>query len=158
MLQASVPHVLSVFFRRTLQVCLFGCCICFTHMLQVFYLDVAYVFVMAFQVFSVFFKCFIYLQTYVTNVAFGCFKSRSGVAHVAMTPVAGGQLPAAGLRLLPRAARLALSFSSPPFPSLHLAAVVRAWRETLSDEHANGGGAPSGPTAARCSRSRLGAS
>ena len=31
------------FFRRMLQVCLFGCYICFTHMLQVFYLNVAYV-------------------------------------------------------------------------------------------------------------------
>jgi hypothetical protein len=26
-----------------LQVCLFGCCICFTHMLHVFYLDVVFV-------------------------------------------------------------------------------------------------------------------
>jgi hypothetical protein len=26
-----------------LQVCLSGCCICFTHILEVFYLDVAYV-------------------------------------------------------------------------------------------------------------------
>jgi hypothetical protein len=30
------------FFRRILQIYLFGCCICFTHMLQVFYFDVAY--------------------------------------------------------------------------------------------------------------------
>ena len=42
-LQAFVSNVLSVFSRRTLQVCLFGCCICSTHMLQIFYLDVAYV-------------------------------------------------------------------------------------------------------------------
>jgi hypothetical protein len=32
-----------LFFRCMLQVRLSGCCICFTHMLQVFYLDVAYV-------------------------------------------------------------------------------------------------------------------
>jgi hypothetical protein len=32
-----------VFFLRMLQVCLFGCCKCFIHMLQVFYLDIAYV-------------------------------------------------------------------------------------------------------------------
>ena len=32
-----------LFFIRMFQVCLFGCCICFIHMLQVFYLDVAYV-------------------------------------------------------------------------------------------------------------------
>jgi hypothetical protein len=31
-----------LFFRRTLQMCLFECCICFTHMLQVFYVGVAY--------------------------------------------------------------------------------------------------------------------
>jgi hypothetical protein len=31
------------FLKHMLQVCLSGCCICFIHMLQVFYLDVAYV-------------------------------------------------------------------------------------------------------------------
>ena len=31
-----------LFFRYMLQVCLSGYCICFTHMLQVFYLNVAY--------------------------------------------------------------------------------------------------------------------
>jgi hypothetical protein len=114
-----------------LQVCLFGCCICFTHMLQVFYLDVAYVFAMVFQVFSgIFtsvadtcFKGFICLHTYVANISSECFKSRSGVAHVAMMPVTGRQRPAAGLRLLPCAACLALSYPilslpSLPFPSL----------------------------------------
>ena len=39
------------FFRRMLQVCLSGCCIFYTHMLQVFYLDVTYVC-------NGFFKCF----------------------------------------------------------------------------------------------------
>jgi hypothetical protein len=43
-----------LFFRRMLQVCLFGCYICFTHMLQVFYLDLTYVL----QWFQVFFRCF----------------------------------------------------------------------------------------------------
>jgi hypothetical protein len=55
----------------------------------VFYLDVAYV-CNGFQVFScVFssvseacFKCFICLQTYVTTVVFGCFKSKPGVASL----------------------------------------------------------------------------
>jgi hypothetical protein len=32
-----------LFFRRMLQVCLSECCICFIHMLLVFYLHVAYV-------------------------------------------------------------------------------------------------------------------
>jgi hypothetical protein len=39
MFQASIPNVSSVF-RPVLQVCLSRCCICITHMLQVFYLDV----------------------------------------------------------------------------------------------------------------------
>jgi hypothetical protein len=64
-----------MFFGRTLQVCLFGCCIYFTHMMQVFYLDVAHV-CNGFQVFSgVFatiqmhvFKCFICLLLYVANL------------------------------------------------------------------------------------------
>jgi hypothetical protein len=36
MLQASVPNISSVF-RHMLQVCLSGCYICFSHILQVFY-------------------------------------------------------------------------------------------------------------------------
>jgi hypothetical protein len=86
-----------------LQVCLSRCYICFTDMLQVFYLDVAYVW-NGFKCFScVFssisyacFKCFICLQTYVVIVASGYFKSRSGVAHVAMRVRNGGGM--SGLR------------------------------------------------------------
>jgi hypothetical protein len=44
MLQRSVTNVSSVFLGRMLQVCLPGFCICFTQMLQVFYLDVAYIY------------------------------------------------------------------------------------------------------------------
>ena len=51
------PNISSVFFRRMLQMCLSGCCICFTHILHVFYLDVAYI-CKGFQVFSTF-KCII---------------------------------------------------------------------------------------------------
>jgi hypothetical protein len=95
-------------------------------MLQVFYLDVIYVFAMAFHVFSgVFvivldacFKCFIYLDMYVTNILCGCFKSRSSVTHITMAPVPGGQLSAAGLRLLSCVARLALSSPLLSLPSL----------------------------------------
>jgi hypothetical protein len=43
MLQAFVPSVLSVFSDVCCKYVLFGCCICFTYMLQVFYLDVAFV-------------------------------------------------------------------------------------------------------------------
>jgi hypothetical protein len=40
--QMCQRYVSSVFSGRILQVCLSGCCICFTYMLHVFYLDVAY--------------------------------------------------------------------------------------------------------------------
>jgi hypothetical protein len=100
MLQELYMYVVNVysqcfiyFFRCKLQVCLSGCCICFTHILQVFYLDAAFVcngfqvLQMFFQVFSdACFKCFIYLQTYVASVAPRYFKSRSDVAHVTMWP------------------------------------------------------------------------
>jgi hypothetical protein len=60
-----------------------------THTLHVFYMDVMYG-CNGFQLFSgVFlsvseacFKYFLYLQTYITTVIFGCFKSRSGVASL----------------------------------------------------------------------------
>jgi hypothetical protein len=78
-----------LFFRRMLQVCLCEYCICFTHMLQVFYLDVAYVY-NGFKMFSdVFasvsnacFKCFIgLLLHFFASVASGYFKSKPDVAH-----------------------------------------------------------------------------
>jgi hypothetical protein len=74
-------------FRRMLQECLSECCICFTHMLEMFYVDVAYVcngFKCFFRFFAsvsdASFKCFICLHTYIASIVFGCFKSRSGVA------------------------------------------------------------------------------
>ena len=74
-------------------------------MLQAFYLDAAYALQWFFQVFSgVFasvsdtcFKRFVCLQAHVANVSSECFKSRLDVAHIAMTPVAGGQWLAAWL-------------------------------------------------------------
>ena len=47
-----------LFFQSTLQVCLLVCCICFTHMLQVFYLDVAYVLQWFLSVFHMFLQVF----------------------------------------------------------------------------------------------------
>jgi hypothetical protein len=47
-----------LFFQTMLQVCLFRCCICFTGMLQVFYLDVAYVLQWIFMCFRVFLQVF----------------------------------------------------------------------------------------------------
>jgi hypothetical protein len=80
-------QIFHMFFRRMLQVCLFVCCICFIHMLRVFYPDVAYVLYICCECFirmlhmfsngfsSVFasisdacFKCFICLQTHIANV------------------------------------------------------------------------------------------
>ena len=57
MLQRSVTNVSSVFSDECCKCVLFGCCICFTHILHVFYLDVAYI-CKGFQVFSTF-KCII---------------------------------------------------------------------------------------------------
>jgi hypothetical protein len=45
-------------FKCMLQVCLYVCCICFTHTLQVFYLGVAYVFQWSFKCFQVFWQVF----------------------------------------------------------------------------------------------------
>ena len=78
------PQCFICFFRRMLQACLSGCCICFTHMLQVFYLDVVYVcnyFQLFLQVFQMHVSNVSSVFFYVTSVASGCFKSRSGVAH-----------------------------------------------------------------------------
>jgi hypothetical protein len=80
MLQTSILNVSSIFhmyiasvfiwmlymFHTYVVSVLFGCCICFD------------------MVSSVFCKCFICLLLYVASVASGYFKSRSGVAHVAM--------------------------------------------------------------------------
>jgi hypothetical protein len=132
MLQAPVLNVSSFFFRSMLQVCLFGCCICFTHMLQVFYLYVVYVLQWLFKYFEFFstisdacFKCFICLQTYVANVSSICFKRRLSVAHVVMVPGAGGQRPAVGFQLLPCAFLPLL----PSLPSISLKQLELA-RET----------------------------
>jgi hypothetical protein len=89
------PMFYYFFFIHMLQVCLSGSCICFTHMLQMFYLDVAYVW-KGFKCFSgVFacasdacFKCFICLQTYVASVACRRFKSRSRVTSPSSPSVA----------------------------------------------------------------------
>jgi hypothetical protein len=85
-------HLFQMFFKHMLQVCLSGCYICFTHTLQMFYLDIATYFSMAFQMFSgifvnvsdayfkclkCIFKCFICLHTYVSSE---CFKNRSSTA------------------------------------------------------------------------------
>ena len=74
--------------------CLSGCCICFTHMLKIFYVDVVYV-CNGFKCFfsGVFasvsdacFKCFICLRMHVVNVLSGCLKNRSDVAAVDPPP------------------------------------------------------------------------
>jgi hypothetical protein len=102
------------FFRRILQVCSFRCCICLNVFCKCFCLDVAYVSTKTFQM-------------YAASVAFRCSKSRSGVTHIAMAPVAGGQRPTAGFWLLPCAASLALSSPLPPLSSLPSIS-PRCWR------------------------------
>ena len=92
MLQWLYTYVAKVCFQCficVLDVCckcvLSGCCIRFTHMLQVF-IRILRMFYNGFQLFSrrffasvseACFMCFICLQTYVPTVAFGYFKSRS---------------------------------------------------------------------------------
>jgi hypothetical protein len=97
---------------------------------------------MTFQVFlgvftsvsDAYFKCFICLQASVANILSGCFKSRSGVAHVSMTSVTGRQRPTAGLGLLPRAVRLALSSPSTslPFPPSRRGSLSSTWTRSLA--------------------------
>ena len=77
MLQRYVPNVSSVFLGILLQVCLFGCCICFTHMLQVFYLNVVYIL----QLFQMFFQVFLQVfQVYVLSVS-SVFRRMLQVLH-----------------------------------------------------------------------------
>ena len=99
MLQLFQRHVASIciecfrdmfhlcFFGCMLQICLSGCCICFTQTLHAYgcngFLSVS----------EACFKCFNCLQTYVATVVFGCFKRRSGVASLHPSSVASS-LPA----------------------------------------------------------------
>jgi hypothetical protein len=59
-----------------LQVCLCGCFICFTHMLQVFFLDVAYVF-----------NCFSCVFTCVSDTCFECFNCFVRMLHLDVSKV-----------------------------------------------------------------------
>jgi hypothetical protein len=85
MLQAHVLNVLSVFSDVCCKCVYLDVAYVFTHMMQVFYLDVVHVY-NGFKCFQVFlqvfsdacFKCFICFQSYVAIVALG-FKSRSSV-------------------------------------------------------------------------------
>jgi hypothetical protein len=78
-------HVASVFIW-ILHMFSHICCKCSIWMLRMFcngfqvFLDVFT------NILDACFMCFICLQMYVSNTASGCFKSRSGVAHVAMEP------------------------------------------------------------------------
>jgi hypothetical protein len=113
-------YVLNVFicFRRMWQIFSSGCCKsrsrccvhmyvattcfkclrCFIHMLQVFYLDVAYVLQWLHTYFSSFFfgcfasvsdvccNCFSCFRTYVASVSSKGYKSKLGVVHVVIGP------------------------------------------------------------------------
>jgi hypothetical protein len=76
----SLKFHLFFFSICMLQVGLSGCCVCFTHMLQAFYLDIVYV-CNDFQVFlGIFasvskkcFKCFIWFETHVASVVLRYF-------------------------------------------------------------------------------------
>jgi hypothetical protein len=82
-LQLSVPSVLSVLLDVCCKVCLSGCCICFTHMLQVFYLDVTCVC----NDFQTFFKCFFQLfQKHVSSVS-SIFRRMLQLLHLDVSKV-----------------------------------------------------------------------
>jgi hypothetical protein len=69
-----VPNV-SFVFQHMLQVCLSVCCICFTHMMQVFYLDVSYVCNRFFKCFHVFLHVFMRMfRMYVALVFIWMFQ------------------------------------------------------------------------------------
>jgi hypothetical protein len=65
--------------------CLSRCCVRVVNVFKCFMFHVFFA-----SVLETFFECFIYLQTYVSNILSAYFKSRSGVTHVAMAPVADG--------------------------------------------------------------------
>jgi len=118
-----------VFSGRMLQVYLSGYCICFTHTLYVFYLDVAYdcngssvlrFFSSDSEACS---ECFNCLQTYVSIVIFECFKNRSGVASLLPTfccIVLCVLLPAPAGHSYNAAARSFRIGGATPFPLLSL--------------------------------------
>jgi hypothetical protein len=67
-MQASIP-MFHLFFRRVLQLCLSGYCICFTCCKC--FIWMLCMSAMVFQVFlRCFCKCFIYIRTYIASVAF----------------------------------------------------------------------------------------
>jgi hypothetical protein len=71
------------FFIHKLQVYLSGCCICFTHILQVFYLDIAY----ACIGFQVFFWCIASVSDVCCKCLLTCFERMLQVFHLDATKV-----------------------------------------------------------------------
>jgi hypothetical protein len=64
------------------------CFKCFIHILQVFYLDVAYVLQWLHMCFQVFLGvCMCFRSMYVSSISSKCYKSGSGVAHITMGPM-----------------------------------------------------------------------
>lgn len=97
MLQWLYTYVASVcfkcficFFRSVLQMFLFECCICITHMFANVFIRMLHMFCIGFSsIFRCFrkcsiCKCFIFLRTHDAKVSYGYFKNTSDVVHVAM--------------------------------------------------------------------------
>jgi hypothetical protein len=170
MLQVSVPNVSSVFSDVCCK-CVYLdvayvshiCCKCFIWILHMFCNGFSNIF----RCFCKCFRCVFYLSLDVfANVSSGCFKSRIGIAHVAMMPVAGGQRPTAGLQLLPRAFLVWRASSSPllslPFlsfsPSRHGSSSLAGKPYPTSTQTPVEVEAPGGLMATRCLCAGLGAS
>ena len=123
-------HVSSVCFR------------CFKLMLQLFHLNVAYIamaihtcskhihiLLWLYTCFKHIFQLFHLFQTYVTNVSLDVSNVDTVLHTFEITSVASEQRPVrASAPTLCGAPRHLLSYPSPPFPSLHLAAVIRVRR------------------------------
>jgi hypothetical protein len=123
-LQAHSPMFHLCFSERMLQVCLSGCCICSIWMLRM----VAMVFKCFLGVFSsVSEACFNCLQTYVTIVVFGCFKSRSNVTSLLLNFCCIISTGAGRASIRRRGQVFPNRSHRPPFPSCPLVArAVRA--------------------------------
>jgi hypothetical protein len=80
---SSLSPMFHLLLRRTLQACLDAAYV-FTHILEVFYLDIVYVcncFQMFLQLFQMHVQVFRLFFLYVASVASECFKNRLGVIH-----------------------------------------------------------------------------
>jgi hypothetical protein len=133
-----------LFFRRTLQVCLFGCCICFTYMLQVFYLDVAYI--------LQWFSSVLVFQMHVLSVS-SAFRRMLQVLHLNVSKVDWVlHLPPGFFVASPRCLLLlpALVGHPPPLPFFLMLVTFRVTRAPRGREKRSAGASVQTPHSYEC--------